>query len=88
MQKSIHSAEYEAFLEQLKAAREEAGVTQVELADRLQITQSTVSKCERGERRLDIVEVRRWCHALGLVFADFCDSVDRALPPPRRQRSR
>jgi len=38
------------------AARKTAGLTQTELADQLARPQSYVSKYERGERRLDVVE--------------------------------
>ena len=68
MQKSIHSSQYRAFLRLLQEARQRAGVTQEELARRLGESQSFVSKCERGERRLDIVEVRAFCEALGVSF--------------------
>jgi len=63
MEKSIYSMEYTLFLGVLRAVREEAGITQQEIAARLGATQSFVSKCERGERRLDIVELRAWCSA-------------------------
>ena len=43
---------------------------------RLGVTQSFVSKCERGERRLDIVEVRAWGVALGIPFTEFISSFD------------
>ena len=58
MDKSIYSAHYTLFLELLRDARQRAGLTQEEVALHLGNTQSFVSKCERGERRLDIVEVR------------------------------
>jgi len=41
----------------LKQARREAGLTQVEVADRLKRPQSFVSKMESGERRVDVVEL-------------------------------
>ncbi|MDQ3221816.1 MAG: helix-turn-helix domain-containing protein, partial [Acidobacteriota bacterium] len=61
MEKSIVSKEYSLFLEQLRNAREEKGLSQIELADRLGQTQSFVSKEERSERRIDIVELRAFC---------------------------
>lgn len=71
MEKSIFSNDYALFLQQLREARKQAGVTQEQLAQRLHQTQSFVSKCERGERRLDIVEVRAFCLALGISFPAF-----------------
>jgi transcriptional regulator with XRE-family HTH domain len=54
--KSVHSDQYAAFLAVIIAARNELGLSQRELAQLLQKPQSYVSKYERGERRLDIVE--------------------------------
>ena len=63
--KSIYSAEYQRLLVLLIEARKDAAITQQELADRLGRPQSFVSKYERGERRLDIVEFLRVSKALG-----------------------
>lgn len=64
MDKSIHTREYALFLELLRRTREQAGLTQIAVAERLDVAQSFISKCERGERRLDIVELRQWCRAI------------------------
>ena len=48
----------------LRSLRHEAGVSQVELAKRLGVPQSFVSKVESGERRIDLIELRRICTAL------------------------
>jgi DNA-binding transcriptional regulator YiaG len=47
---------YRLFLEQLKQARVEAGLTQSDVARHLGRPQSFVSKAESGERRLDLIE--------------------------------
>jgi transcriptional regulator with XRE-family HTH domain len=83
MQKSLHSRHYKVFLVELRQARTQLGVTQVELADRLDATQSFVSKCERGERRLDVAELRLWCKALGIRMADFVSHYERRLERSR-----
>lgn len=49
MDKSIYSKDYGVFLQHLRQAREQSGLTQIELARRLSTTQSFVSKCERGK---------------------------------------
>jgi len=49
----------------LRQLREEAGLRQTELAGLLGRPQSFVSKYESGERRLDLVELRDICRALG-----------------------
>ena len=61
----------EALLQMLRAVREEAGLTQVELAAKLGQTQSFVSKIERGDRRLDIVQLRTVCQVFGLSLQAF-----------------
>ena len=52
MEKSVFSDDYTLFLELLHNARKRAGLTQEQVAERLGKTQSFISKCERGERRL------------------------------------
>ncbi len=79
MEKSIYSKEYSLFLEQLRSAREEQGLSQTELAQRLGTTQSFISKVERGERRIDIVELRAFCSALGIGFGSFVSRIEKAV---------
>jgi transcriptional regulator with XRE-family HTH domain len=57
---------YKRFRDLLIAARKEAHVTQVELAARLRRPQSFVSKYERGERRVDVVEFGEIAKVLGI----------------------
>ena len=71
MEKSIYTEEYAVFLAKLRQARKAAGLTQQQVGDRLGQTQSFVSKCERGERRIDVVELKAFCRAIGLPFAVF-----------------
>lgn len=71
MDKSLFTEEYRILLRLLRDAREQAGTSQVEIAAHLGTTQSLISKCERGERRLDAIELRRWVLKLGLSFPDF-----------------
>jgi transcriptional regulator with XRE-family HTH domain len=47
-------------------------MTQLDLADALGQMQSYVSKSELGDRRLDVIELRKWLLALG------CDPVQFA----------
>lgn len=58
--RSLHSEAYRQFLERLRQARQEAGLTQVEVAKRLGRPQSYVSKCESGERRIDVIELAQF----------------------------
>lgn len=66
-------------LDALRKARKAAGLSQVELAARLDLTQSSVGKCERGERRIDIIELREWCMALGMTLSAFSDDLEMAI---------
>ena len=52
--------------ELLVEARTKANLTQSELSLRLKRPQSFVSKYERGERRLDVIELRQVAQALGV----------------------
>lgn len=58
------SAQRGALGQLLKSIREEKGLLQREVADRLGTPQSFVSKYESGERRIDIPELRRICIVL------------------------
>jgi transcriptional regulator with XRE-family HTH domain len=62
--KSLYSVTYSRFLGLLKAARFDSGLTQAEVAQRLGRPQSFVSKCESGERRVDIAELLELCKAI------------------------
>jgi len=57
----------------------EAGLRQEDLAKRLGTPQSFVSKYESGERRLDLVEVRRICQAIGVSLSDFVRLFEESL---------
>jgi transcriptional regulator with XRE-family HTH domain len=61
MTKSVFTGRYARFLELLRKAREEAGLTQIEVARALGRPQSFVSKCESGERRVDVIELIDFC---------------------------
>ena len=63
--KALQARRYKAFLDRLRKAREAAGLTQVELAKAVGRSQTWVSKCELGERRVDFVELEDLAKALG-----------------------
>lgn len=79
MDKTIYTDEYAAVLRLLRQAREETGLTQVALAEALGQSQSFVSKAERGDRRLDIIQLRTICGALGVSLADFVARLEREI---------
>lgn len=81
MEKSTFTHEYAALCRLLRETRERAGLTQVELAEKIGETQSYVSKVERGERRLDVVQLQAFCQALKVPLSSFIaefESIPRA----------
>lgn len=69
VEKSIYSAEYQQLCTLLRQLRQDAGLTQMQVAERLDVPQSFVSKYEAGERRLDVIELRYVAEALGHSLA-------------------
>ena len=85
MVKSVFTKQFASFRRILIAERKGAGVTQVELAERLSprgldMTQSVISKVERGERRLDVVEFIYFMRALGRDPTEVIAKVEAAFP--------
>lgn len=90
-----HSDEYKHFIAELRAAREEAGLSQAELATRLKVDRTVITKAEGGIRRLDLIELRAWLIALDVELQPFIARLEGRLgrnakpsQPPRSGRSR
>jgi transcriptional regulator with XRE-family HTH domain len=77
--KDLSSTQQQIFYALLRQARLDAGLRQAELAERLKKPQSYVSKYESGERRLDILELREICQAIGISVTDFVRMLDESL---------
>jgi transcriptional regulator with XRE-family HTH domain len=77
MQKSIHTNRQERLRALLKVARKKAGLTQDELAQRMGAYKTFVSKYERGERQLDVIEFIAVAEALKLDPRALIDQVMR-----------
>ncbi len=71
MKKSKFTKQYEKLLDVLKQARIDAGLTQTEVGKKFGAHASFVSKCESGERRIDVIELNFFCKLYGLSLADF-----------------
>jgi len=80
MPKSVWQDEYRALLVLLKEIRLTKAISQVELARRLDTNQSVVSKCERGERRLDLIDLLKHLRALEVHPEVFLEELNRRLP--------
>jgi ribosome-binding protein aMBF1 (putative translation factor) len=79
MQKSTFTREYRVFIQTLKDFRRKAKLSQVKLAEELKQSQSFVSKCERGETRLDIVQLQAFCRCFGITLIEFVTEYEEHL---------
>jgi transcriptional regulator with XRE-family HTH domain len=68
-----------ALLSLLRQLRTEAGITQVEMANRLGKPQPFVSYYESGARRLDLLELRQICRVLSIPLVDFVKRFEKLL---------
>jgi transcriptional regulator with XRE-family HTH domain len=66
-----HRTRYRLFLERLRQARHEAGLTQIQVAMKLRRPQSFISKCESGERRVDVIELQEFANIYGKPIGFF-----------------
>jgi transcriptional regulator with XRE-family HTH domain len=66
MDKSVYTGQNKRFCELLIAARKKAGMTQTELARRIDADQAFISKYENGDRRLDVVEFLKIAEVLNI----------------------
>ena len=66
MAKSQHAPRYRHLPALLRRLREEADLTQRELATQLRVTHVWVHKSEIGERRVDVAEFMDWSAACGV----------------------
>jgi transcriptional regulator with XRE-family HTH domain len=79
MQKSVFSREQEVLQELLRRLRLEAGLRQADLAERLGKPQPFVSRYEKGEKLLDLPDLRQVCHALGVGLLEFVQRYEIEL---------
>lgn len=73
---SVHHSRYAKLRSVLKDVRKAAGLTQIELAERLHMEQSNLSKIERGERYIDTLLFIDYCRACGAVPAEVIAKID------------
>ena len=76
MSKSIYSDQYRAMLKLLREARVEKDIKQTDLTKRLNLDQSSISRIETGDRRLDVIELRNYCIAIGISFTEFVTRLE------------
>jgi transcriptional regulator with XRE-family HTH domain len=76
----MNEAEARILRDLIRSMRLNAGLRQQDVADRLGQPQSYVSKCESGERRVDVVELAAICRACNSDLPTFVDRLVAALP--------
>jgi transcriptional regulator with XRE-family HTH domain len=76
--RSVHSKRYQSLLQRLRKARLDAGLTQVQAAELLGRAQSFVSKCESGERRVDVVELEEFAKIYGRSLSFFLPKEEKS----------
>jgi transcriptional regulator with XRE-family HTH domain len=74
------------FRKLLKDLRQAKGLTQTQLAARVDLPQSYVSKYEAGERRLDFIETFFLCKALEISIEDFTKMFTAELGKTGRKK--
>lgn len=79
MKKRSYIAQRDRLTALLREMRLEAGLTQTELAARIGKDQAYVSRYESGQRRLDVLEVREMCNAVGMTLEVFARRLEKAL---------
>lgn len=88
MAKSLHTRHQKVLIDLLKQIRRESGINQIKLAELLRRSQSFVAKCETGERRLEILELREWCEALDVSLFEFVERLESAISRKRGPKDR
>lgn len=79
MKKTLNTLEHKVLLDQLYRLRLSSGMRQSDLAEKLNAPQSFISKIESGERRIDLMELREICLALGSNLEEFIGQFEKAL---------
>jgi len=79
MKKRIYLAQRGRLVSLLRELRIEAGLTQADLAARIEKDQTYISRYESGQRRLDVLEVREICQVVGITLEEFAKRLEGAL---------
>lgn len=89
MSKTLHRPETQLLIELLRDVRLRANLTQIQLSTKLGRGQSFISDVERGHRRLDLVQLRDLCEAVGTSLPKLVQAFERRLQAaPTKARSR
>lgn len=73
---SLRTNEYKQFLRRLYLARENSGLTQTQVAKKLNKPQSFVSKCEQGERTVNAIDLFRFSKIYNVSIDFFFEGIE------------
>lgn len=79
MKKTRLKRHYKILSELLYRVRVSAGLKQSDIAEKLGVPQSFVSKIESGERQIDVVELQQLCEAIGITLTEFTIEFERLI---------
>jgi transcriptional regulator with XRE-family HTH domain len=85
MEKSLNSHDHKILQSLLRQIRIVCNLTQANLAQILSQPQSFISKYESGERRLDLVEIKKICAATGITLIKFIERFDKLADEAKRK---
>jgi transcriptional regulator with XRE-family HTH domain len=74
MTKSLYDPQYIEMIAQIRALREEKGISQAKLGSRIGKDQSFISRIEMCDRRIDLIEALRICEALEIRLEEIIPS--------------
>ena len=77
---AIYSDEQQSVARAFAEARRNAGMKQVDLANAIGKHQSYISDIERGQRRVDLLELFAIAHALGMKPAELYELLTNDIP--------
>jgi transcriptional regulator with XRE-family HTH domain len=79
MGNSLYDERYKLLRKKLRLMRLASEITQLELAEKLGVGQSYISKIERGENFIDVVLYTRWCDVCDVKAGETLDQIAAAL---------
>jgi len=79
VKKSIYKKEYKYFIEVFVEFRNKAGLLQTDLAKKLNVHQSYISKIETDQRRVDVIELREICYHLNTNLIEFASHLEKKI---------
>jgi len=72
---TIYRKEYSILIDKLIAARNEAGLTQIQVAEKIGWRQDYISKLESKQRRIDIIELYDFAKIYNKPMSYFIDHL-------------